>query len=51
MQVRIEHRPSYALATALLGPNEEIQLEAGSMVSMSQASLWIRGRQEVFCQR
>ncbi len=36
MQVTVQHRPSYAMATALLEPNEEIQVEAGSMVAMSQ---------------
>lgn len=35
MDIRVEHRPSYALAVAELGPNEPIQVEAGSMVGMS----------------
>ena len=35
MDVHIQHRPSYALATAQLEPNEPIQVEAGSLVGMS----------------
>ncbi|MGD2104993.1 MAG: TIGR00266 family protein [Anaerolineae bacterium] len=35
MDVQVQHRPSYALATAQLEPNESIQVEAGSMVGMS----------------
>jgi uncharacterized protein (TIGR00266 family) len=35
MDVRVQHRPSYALAVAQLEPNEPIQVEAGSMVGMS----------------
>lgn len=36
MQLKIEHRPSYSIAIAALEPNEEIQVEAGSMVAMSE---------------
>jgi uncharacterized protein (TIGR00266 family) len=36
MRVKIDHRPSYSIATATLDPNEEIQVEAGSMVAMSK---------------
>lgn len=35
MEVNVQHRPSYALAVAELEPNEQIQVEAGSMVGMS----------------
>lgn len=35
MQVDIQYRPSYSLAMVKLDPNESIQVEAGSMVSMS----------------
>jgi len=35
MQVDIQYRPSYSLAVVKLDPNESIQVEAGSMVSMS----------------
>ncbi len=35
MDVQIQHRPSYALAVARLEPNEQIHVEAGSMVGMS----------------
>ncbi|NIN67120.1 MAG: TIGR00266 family protein [Anaerolineae bacterium] len=35
MEVDIEYRPSYSLAVVQLEPNEFIQVEAGSMVSMS----------------
>ncbi|MGB3903587.1 MAG: TIGR00266 family protein, partial [Anaerolineae bacterium] len=35
MQVDIEYRPSYSLAVVKLDPEESIQVEAGSMVSMS----------------
>ena len=35
MQVDIQYRPSYSLAVVRLDPNESIQVEAGSMVSMS----------------
>jgi uncharacterized protein (TIGR00266 family) len=35
MQVDIQYRPSYSLAVVKLEPNEFIQVEAGSMVSMS----------------
>jgi uncharacterized protein (TIGR00266 family) len=34
MQVDIQYRPSYSLAVVKLEPNESIQVEAGSMVSM-----------------
>ena len=36
MKVRIEYRPSYSMAIATLDPNEQIRVEAGSMVGMSQ---------------
>lgn len=36
MQVKIEHRPSYSLAIAKLDAQEEIHVEAGSMVAMSE---------------
>ncbi len=35
MQTQILYRPSYSLAIVKLDPNERIQVEAGSMVSMS----------------
>jgi len=35
MQTEILYRPSYSLARVRLEPNEEIRVEAGSMVSMS----------------
>jgi uncharacterized protein (TIGR00266 family) len=35
MEIQVQHRPSYALAVAQLGPYEPIQVEAGSMVGMS----------------
>jgi len=35
MQVDIQYRPSYSLAVVKLEPNESIQVEAGSMVSMT----------------
>lgn len=35
MQSEIVYRPAYAMARVQLGPNEEIRVEAGSMVSMS----------------
>ena len=35
MRVRIEHRPSCALAVTTLEPDEAINVEAGSMVAMS----------------
>ena len=35
MQTEIMYRPSYSLAVVTLEPNEEINVEAGSMVSMS----------------
>jgi len=35
VEVKIQHRPSYALAVAELEPNEPIQVEAGSMVGVS----------------
>jgi len=36
MEVEILYRPSYSLAFVRLAPNEEVRLEAGAMVSMSQ---------------
>lgn len=35
MQTEILYRPAYAMARVRLDPNEEIQVEAGAMVSMS----------------
>jgi uncharacterized protein (TIGR00266 family) len=35
MKVEIKYRPSYSLGVVTLGPNEELQVEGGSMVSMS----------------
>ncbi len=35
MEIDIQHRPSYSLAVARLGPNERIRAEAGAMVSMT----------------
>lgn len=37
MQIEVLYRPSYSLAVIKLSPNEEIRIEAGSKVSMSQA--------------
>lgn len=36
MEIEILYRPSYSLAIIKLSPSEEIRLEAGAMVSMSQ---------------
>ena len=36
MQIEVLYRPSYSLAVIKLGQNEEIRIEAGAMVSMSQ---------------
>ncbi|KPL22073.1 MAG: hypothetical protein AMJ93_08090 [Anaerolineae bacterium SM23_84] len=36
MEITIEYRPSYSLAIAKLEPQEEINVEAGSMVAMSE---------------
>ncbi|HEX9091859.1 MAG TPA: TIGR00266 family protein [Anaerolineales bacterium] len=36
MQIEVLYRPSYSLALIKLAPNEEIRIEAGAMVSMSQ---------------
>ena len=36
MQIEVLYRPSYSLAVIKLTPNEEIRIEAGAMVSMSQ---------------
>jgi uncharacterized protein (TIGR00266 family) len=36
MKVKIEYRPSYSMAITTLDPNEEIRVEAGSMVAMSR---------------
>ncbi|MCS7179354.1 MAG: TIGR00266 family protein [Anaerolineae bacterium] len=36
MDVQILYRPSYSLGIIRLGPNEEIRVESGAMVSMSQ---------------
>jgi len=36
MEVNILYRPSYSLGVIRLGPNEEIRVESGAMVSMSQ---------------
>ena len=36
MQIDVLYRPSYSLAVIKLSPNEEIRIEAGSMVSMSE---------------
>jgi uncharacterized protein (TIGR00266 family) len=36
MQIEILYRPSYSLGVIKLQPNEEIRVEAGAMVSMSQ---------------
>lgn len=35
MQTEIMYRPAYAMAVVKLAPNEEIRVEAGSMVSMT----------------
>ena len=37
MDIEILHKPSYAMATLKLAPNEAVQAEAGSMVAMSNA--------------
>ncbi len=36
MEVEILYRPSYSLGVIRLGPNEEVRVESGAMVSMSQ---------------
>ena len=36
MEVNILYRPSYSLGVIRLGPNEEVRVEGGAMVSMSQ---------------
>lgn len=36
MQTEIMYRPAFAMASVTLEPNEEVRVEAGSMVSMSQ---------------
>lgn len=36
MEVEILYRPSYSLGVLRLGPNEEVRVESGAMVSMSQ---------------
>lgn len=36
MDVHILYRPSYSLGVIRLGPNEEVRVEGGAMVSMSQ---------------
>ncbi|HHS96938.1 MAG TPA: TIGR00266 family protein [Chloroflexi bacterium] len=36
MEVEILYRPSYSLGVLHLGPNEEVRVESGAMVSMSQ---------------
>ncbi len=36
MEVEILYRPSYSLAILRLGPNEEVRVEGGALVSMSQ---------------
>ena len=36
MQIDVLYRPSYSLAIIKLSPDEEIRIEAGAMVSMSQ---------------
>ena len=36
MQIEVLYKPSYSLAVIKLSPNEEIRIEAGAMVSMSQ---------------
>ncbi len=35
MKIEIKYRPSYSLGVVTLDPNEELQVEGGSMVSMS----------------
>lgn len=35
MKIEIKYQPSYSLAIARLDPNEEVRVEAGSMVAMS----------------
>ncbi len=37
MEIEILYRPSYSLSVVKLNPNEEIRVEAGAMVSMSQS--------------
>ena len=37
MEIEILYRPSYSLSVVKLQPNEEIRVEAGAMVSMSQS--------------
>lgn len=36
MQITIEHRPSYSLGVLKLEPREQVRVEGGAMVSMSQ---------------
>jgi len=36
METTIQYQPSYSMATLRLGPNEEVRVEGGSMVGMSQ---------------
>ena len=36
MEVEILYRPSYSLGVLRLGPNEEVRVEGGAMVSMSK---------------
>jgi uncharacterized protein (TIGR00266 family) len=35
MEVQVKHRPAFSLAVVTLGPNEQIRVEPGSMVSHS----------------
>ena len=35
MQIELKYRPSYSLGIVHLDPNETLQVEGGSMVSMS----------------
>ncbi len=35
MNIELKYQPSYTLGIVTLGPSEEIQVEGGSMVSMS----------------
>jgi uncharacterized protein (AIM24 family) len=44
MDVEISYRPAYSLGIITLGGNEEVRVEGGSMVAMSAASRWRRGR-------
>lgn len=37
MRFEIAHQPSYAIATAFLDPGENLQAEAGAMVSMDSS--------------